>query len=182
MGRVKKLSRPARRGLLVVHVVASASWLGLTLGLLALGATAATTASPTAVEAGVRSMKLFADWLLLPLALLTLTSGVVLALGTHWGLARHRWVFTKFWVTSATTVATVLALRPGVNSAVAAVAAGEALPDAGDVLAGPVVSLSAYVFMTVVSLLKPWGPTRRGRRERVRRPGARPGLSRAGTA
>ncbi|MBZ6088044.1 DUF2269 domain-containing protein [Streptomyces olivaceus] len=179
MGGVKKLSRPARRGLLVVHVVASASWLGLTLGLLALGATAATTASPTAVEASVRSMKLFADWLLLPLALLTLTSGVVLALGTQWGLARHRWVFTKFWLTSATTVATVLALRPGVN---AAVAAGEALPDAGDVLAGPVVSLSAYVFMTVISLLKPWGPTRRGRRERARRPGARPGVSRAGTA
>ncbi|MBZ6109195.1 MULTISPECIES: hypothetical protein [Streptomyces] len=175
MGGVKKLSRPARRGLLVVHVVASASWLGLTLGLLALGATAATTASPTAVEASVRSMKLFADWLLLPLALLTLTSGVVLALGTQWGLARHRWVFTKFWLTSATTVATVLALRPGVNSAVAAVAAG-------NVLAGPVVSLSAYVFMTVISLLKPWGPTRRGRRERARRPGARPGVSRAGTA
>ncbi|MGW1471442.1 DUF2269 domain-containing protein [Streptomyces olivaceus] len=175
MGGVKKLSRPARRGLLVVHVVASASWLGLTLGLLALGATAATTASPTAVEASVRSMKLFADWLLLPLALLTLTSGVVLALATQWGLARHRWVFTKFWLTSATTVATVLALRPGVNSAVAAVAAG-------NVLAGPVVSLSAYVFMTVISLLKPWGPTRRGRRERARRPGARPGVSRAGTA
>ncbi|AOW90423.1 DUF2269 domain-containing protein [Streptomyces olivaceus] len=175
MGGVKKLSRPARRGLLVVHVVASASWLGLTLGLLALGATAATTASPTAVEASVRSMKLFADWLLLPLALLTLTSGVVLALGTQWGLARHRWVFTKVWLTSATTVATVLALRPGVNSAVAAVAAG-------NVLAGPVVSLSAYVFMTVISLLKPWGPTRRGRRERARRPGARPGVSRAGTA
>ncbi|GHI98806.1 hypothetical protein TPA0906_06720 [Streptomyces olivaceus] len=175
VGGVKKLSRPARRGLLVVHVVASASWLGLTLGLLALGATAATTASPTAVEASVRSMKLFADWLLLPLALLTLTSGVVLALGTQWGLARHRWVFTKFWLTSATTVATVLALRPGVNSAVAAVAAG-------NVLAGPVVSLSAYVFMTVISLLKPWGPTRRGRRERARRPGARPGVSRAGTA
>ncbi|MFE2190954.1 DUF2269 domain-containing protein [Streptomyces olivaceus] len=175
MGGVKKLSRPARRGLLVVHVVASASWLGLTLGLLALGATAATTASPTAVEASVRSMKLFADWLLLPLALLTLTSGVVLALGTQWGLARHRWVFTKFWLTSARTVATVLALRPGVNSAVAAVAAG-------NVLAGPVVSLSAYVFMTVISLLKPWGPTRRGRRERARRPGARPGVSRVGTA
>ncbi|MFE1046024.1 hypothetical protein ACFW5S_09240 [Streptomyces olivaceus] len=110
---MKRLSRPARR-VLVVHVVASASWLGLTLGLPSLGAT--TTASPTAVETSVRSMKLFADWLLLPLALLTLTSGVVLALGTQWGLARHRWVFTKFRLTSATTVATVLALRPGVNS------------------------------------------------------------------
>ncbi|WP_217168407.1 DUF2269 family protein [Streptomyces sp. AC512_CC834] len=170
-----KLSRPARRVSLVVHVVAAACWLGLTLGLLALGLTAATTASPVTVEASVRCMKLFADWLLLPLALLTLASGLVLALGTPWGLARHRWVFTKFWLTLATTTATVFALRPGVNSAVTAVAAGESLPDAGDVLFGPVVSLSAYVLMTVISLLKPWGLTRRGRRLRAGPAGDRAG-------
>ncbi|MDX2784044.1 DUF2269 domain-containing protein, partial [Streptomyces caniscabiei] len=161
--------RPARRALLVVHVTASAAWLGLTLGLLALGATAGITSSAAAVEASVRAMKLFADWLLIPVGLLTFTSGLVLSLGTPWGLARHRWVHTKFWLTLATLTATVLALRPGVN---AAVAAGGPLPDAGDVLMGPVVSLSAYVFMTVISVLKPWGLTRRGRRLRAaaRRP------------
>ncbi|MDN3024037.1 DUF2269 domain-containing protein [Streptomyces sp. S.PB5] len=162
-----KLSRPARRASLVVHVTVSACWLGLTLGLLALGITATTTGSAATVEASVRTMKLFADWLLLPLAFLTLLSGVLLSLGTKWGLARHRWVWTKFWLTLATTTATVLALRPGVNSAVTAVAAGGPLPDAGDVLFGPVVSLSAYVFMTVISVLKPWGLTRRGRRLRA---------------
>ncbi|WP_454326230.1 DUF2269 domain-containing protein [Streptomyces glaucescens] len=170
-----KLSRPARRAFLVVHVAASAGWLGLTLGLLALGTTAATTGSAVAVEASVRAMKLFADWLLLPAAFLTLLSGLVLALGTAWGLARHRWVCTKFWLTLATTTATAFALRPGVNEAVAAVAAGRPLPDAGDVLFGPVVSLSAYVFMTAISVLKPWGPTRRGRAARASRPtGAAP--------
>ncbi|MFE7646012.1 DUF2269 domain-containing protein [Streptomyces phaeoluteigriseus] len=161
-----KLTRPVRRASLVVHVAASASWLGLTLGLLALGTAATTTGSAATVEASVRAMKLFADWLLLPLAALTLLSGLVLSLGTAWGLARHRWVYTKFWLTLATATATVLALRPGVNAAVTAVAAGETLPDAGDVLFGPVVSLSAYLFMTVVSILKPWGLTRRGRRLR----------------
>jgi uncharacterized membrane protein len=162
-----RLSRPARRASLVVHVAASASWLGLTLGLLALGVTATTTGSAVTVEASVRGMKLFADWLLLPVAFFTLLSGLVLSLGTPWGLARHRWVYTKFWLTLATTTATVFALRPGVNSAVAAVAAGEPLPDAGDVLFGPIVSLSAYVFMTVISILKPWGLTLRGRNLRA---------------
>ncbi|MER5574160.1 DUF2269 family protein [Streptomyces massasporeus] len=146
-----------------MHVTVSTCWLGLSLGLLALGITAATTGSPATVEASVRAMKLFADWLLLPVAFLTLLSGLLLSLGTKWGLARYRWVYTKFWLTLATTTATVLALRPGVNSAVTAVAAGGPLPDAGDVLFGPVVSLSAYVFMTVISVLKPWGKTRRGR-------------------
>ncbi|MFI2633873.1 DUF2269 domain-containing protein [Streptomyces collinus] len=161
-GPPPRLGRPARRAALVVHVVASASWLGLTLGLLALGITAATGGSAGTVEASVRAMKLFADWLLLPVAFLTLLSGLLLSLGTVWGLARYRWVYTKFWLTLATTTATVFALRPGVNSAVTAVAAGGPLPDAGDVLFGPVVSLSAYVFMTVISVLKPWGKTRRG--------------------
>ncbi|MBQ0825975.1 DUF2269 domain-containing protein [Streptomyces tagetis] len=163
------LSRPVRRATLAVHVVASAAWLGLTLGLLALALTATTTGSAATAEAGLWAMKLFADLLLLPVALLTLASGLVLALGTPWGLARHRWVWTKFWLTLATTTATAFALRPGVNAAVAAVAAGEPLPGTTDVLAGPLVSLTAYVFMTVISLLKPWGPTRRGRR-----PGTRP--------
>lgn len=162
-----RLGRSARRAVLVVHVTASAGWLGLTLGLLALGTTAATTGSAVSVEAAVRAMKLFADWLLLPVAFLTLLSGLVLALGTAWGLARHRWVVTKFWLTLATTAATAFVLRPGVDTAVTAVAAGGPLPDAGDVLFGPVVSLSAYVFMTTISVLKPWGPTRRGRRLRA---------------
>lgn len=162
-----KLSRPARRASLVVHVAASASWLGLTLGLLALGITAATTGSAVTVEASVRAMKLFADWLLLPVAFLTLLSGLLLSLGTPWGLARYRWVYAKFWLTLATTTATVFALRPAVNSAVTAVAAGNPLPDAGDVLFGPIVSLSAYVFMTVISVVKPWGLTRRGRNLRA---------------
>ena len=171
VGRVR-LSRPARRAHLVVHVLASACWLGLTAGLLALGITANTTGSPAMAGASVRAMKLFADWLLLPVAFLTLAGGLVLSLGTPWGLARHRWVWTKFWLTLATTTATAFALRPGVNAAAAAAAAGHPLPDGGDVLMGPLVSLAAYVFMTVLSVLKPWGPTRRGRRLRAeaRRP------------
>ncbi|MFE2045199.1 DUF2269 domain-containing protein [Streptomyces sp. NPDC059477] len=162
-----KLSRPARRASLVVHAVAAACWLGLTLGLLALAVTAATAANAVTVETSVRAMKLFADWLLLPVALLTLLSGLVLALGTPWGLARHRWVLTKFWLTLATVTATALALRPGVNDAVTAVAAGHALPDTSEILMGPVVSLTAYLFMTALSTLKPWGLTRRGRRMRA---------------
>ncbi|MDQ8707740.1 DUF2269 domain-containing protein [Streptomyces sp. LHD-70] len=161
-----KLDRPARRATLAVHVVAAAGWLGLTLGLLALAITAITTDSPAMTEATVRSMKLFADWLVIPLALLTLLSGLVLSLGTPWGLARHRWVYTKFWLTLATTAASVFALRPGVTSAAETVASGSPLVDPSDLVAGPIVSLSAYLFMTVISVLKPWGLTKRGRKHR----------------
>ncbi|MGW0534670.1 DUF2269 family protein [Streptomyces sp. NPDC003032] len=161
-----KLSRPVRRATLVVHVIGAACWLGLTLGLVALALTAITTGSTAAVEAAVRSMKVFADWLVLPLALLTLLSGLLLSLGTQWGLAKHRWVYTKFWLTLATTTASAFALRPGVDDSVATVAAGGPITDASGLIAGPLVSLSAYLFMTVLSVLKPWGLTRRGQRQR----------------
>lgn len=161
-----KLRRPARRATLVVHVIAAAGWLGLTLGLLALAFAAITTDSAAVTEAAARSMKLFADWLVLPLALLTLLSGLLLSLGTPWGLARHRWVYTKFWLTLATTAASAFVLRPGINDTVAIVSAGAPVTDPTDLIAGPIVSLSAYLFMTVISVLKPWGLTRRGRKQR----------------
>ncbi|WP_369211484.1 DUF2269 domain-containing protein [Streptomyces flavofungini] len=161
-----KLSRPARRVTLVVHAVGAAGWLGLTLGLVALALTALSTESHAATEAAVRSMKVFTDWLVLPIALLTLLSGLLLSLGTPWGLARHRWVHTKFWLTLVATAASAFALRPGINDAVATVAAGDPVTDAADLAAGPLVSLGAYVFMTVLSVLKPWGLTRRGRKRR----------------
>ncbi|MFJ8310182.1 MULTISPECIES: DUF2269 domain-containing protein [unclassified Streptomyces] len=158
---MKHLSRPARRGWLVAHVAVSVSWLGLTLGLLALGVTAYTTDSAAMMGAAYRSMKVFGDWLVVPIALVTLSTGVVLSLGTRWGLARHRWVWIKFWLTLITLSLSAFLLRPEINSAVAA-----GVPDTS-LVAAPVVSSSAYFFMTAISVLKPWGLTRRGRRHRA---------------
>jgi hypothetical protein len=112
-------------------------------------------------------MKVFTDWLVIPVGWVTLLSGLVLSLGTKWGLARHRWVYTKFWLNLVTLTASIFALRPGVNDAVATVAAGTPLADLLDLVMGPVVSFTAYVFMTVVSVLKPMGSHAHGRRLRL---------------
>ncbi|MEU8525385.1 DUF2269 domain-containing protein [Streptomyces sp. NPDC048629] len=157
---MKPLKRPARRALLVVHVAVSVGWLGLTLGLLTLGITAYATAEPSLTQAAYTAMDVFADWLLAPIALAALGSGVVLSLGTPWGLARHRWVWIKFWITLGTAAATVFALRPEISHAAAA-----GVPDIS-LVAAPSVATTAYLFMTAVSVLKPWGLTRRGRRPR----------------
>ncbi|MFC6064940.1 hypothetical protein [Streptomyces ochraceiscleroticus] len=185
---MQQLSRSARRATLVVHVVVSVGWLGLTLGLLALGIAASTAgagADPGAggadgadaaselAAAAYRSMKIFIDWLIIPLALLTLVSGLVLSLGTPWGLARYRWVVTKFWLTLGAALATVLALRTQIDAAAGAVVAGRPVPPETDLVVAPAVALTLYVFLTAISVLKPWGPTARGRRlreERGRRP------------
>ncbi|HET6859811.1 MAG TPA: DUF2269 domain-containing protein [Streptomyces sp.] len=158
---MKPLPRPARRAILVAHVTVSVAWLGLTVGLLALGVTAYTTASASTTQAAYSAMKVFSDWLLVPVALLSLVTGLVLSLGTPWGLAKHRWVWTKFWLTLVTGAATIFALRPSIN-----VAALEGVPDSS-LIAAPTVASAAYFFMTAISVLKPWGLTRRGRRLRA---------------
>ncbi|MFI0785461.1 DUF2269 domain-containing protein [Streptomyces lydicus] len=162
---MQQLTRPARRGLLVLHVAVSVSWLGLSLGLLALGITGWTTGSPDTASAAYRAMKIFGDWLVLPIALVTLVSGLVLSLGTSWGLARHRWVHLKFWLTLATVLLSVFALRPGINHQAAEAVAGNPAP-AIDLVVAPAVATATYFFLTAISVLKPWGLTARGRRLR----------------
>lgn len=158
---VKPLKRPVRRGLLVAHVAVSVSWLGLTVGLLTLGVAAFVTGDATTAQAATRAMKIFGDWLVIPVALLSLLSGLVLALGTPWGLARHRWVWTKFWLTLITAGLSIFSLRPGIDEA-----ATSGVVDI-DLIIAPSVATATYLFITAISVLKPWGPTRRGRRPRV---------------
>ncbi|WP_274560510.1 DUF2269 domain-containing protein [Streptomyces spiramyceticus] len=158
---MKQLPRPARRALLVTHVAASVGWLGLTVGLLALGLTAYTTNSAATTQAAYSAMKVFGDWLVAPVALLSLGTGLVLSLGTPWGLARHRWVWVKFWLTLITVAGTIFALRPEISAAAAL-----GIPDSS-LVAAPTVASTAYFFMTAISVLKPWGLTRRGRRLRA---------------
>lgn len=162
---MQQLSRPARRALLVLHVAVSVSWLGLTLGLLALGITGYTTGSPDMAGVAYRAMKIFGDWLVLPVALVSLVSGLVLSLRTAWGLARHRWVHLKFWLTLITVLLSVFSLRPGINDLAAQAAAGTPTPDISLVVA-PAVATGTYLFITAISVLKPWGLTKRGSRLR----------------
>ncbi|MDT0342192.1 DUF2269 domain-containing protein [Streptomyces litchfieldiae] len=176
------LSRPVRRGFLVAHVVVSVGWLGLTLCLLVLAITGAATGSAATAEAAYRAMRIFGDWLVAPLALSALATGLVLSLGTHWGLVRHRWVLVKFVLTLITATASIFALRAGINEAAAEVTAGRPVPDAGGLVVPPTVALVTYLFMTAVSVLKPWGPTRWGRRHQREQRARRTGDAARGTA
>ncbi|MEV0847225.1 DUF2269 domain-containing protein [Streptomyces sp. NPDC049954] len=166
-----RLPRHARRVWLVVHVVTSVGWLGLTLGLLALGINGL-SGPPDQVHASYLAMALFTDWLLPVISLASLISGVLLALGTPWGLLRHRWVAVKFWVSIAATTASLFALRVIVDHAAdQAATPGYHGPHA--LVTGPSVALAAYLLNTVLSVVKPWGLTARGRRARRRTAGDR---------
>ena len=117
-----------------------------------------------------RALELFAVWPLLGAGVLTLVSGVVLGLGTRYGLVRYRWVAVKLVVNVILVTLVVFALRPGIGDATAygeALAAG--LPADSSTVSQlafpPIVSTAALLFATILGVYKPWGRLR-GRRAR----------------
>lgn len=156
---MRKLRRPAYRALLIVHVVASVSWLGLSLCLLVLAAWAISTADAASQFAAVAASSRLAGTIAVPIGALALVTGVWLMLGTRWSLA-YTWVLVKLAATAITFALTVFVLRPGLAEVAAGMDPGRLQVLSGDMLYGPVVSSAVYVGATVLSYVKPWG--RRG--------------------
>ncbi|MBB5804948.1 vacuolar-type H+-ATPase subunit I/STV1 [Saccharothrix ecbatanensis] len=140
-----------RKSWLLLHVISSVGWLGVTIGMLVLALAAFD--APQLYQA----MSLLGDLVVLPLALTALVTGVVLSLGTKWGLVKHRWVLVKFVLTVIAVIATTFSLRSGLHEA-----AGGVVAAGSDVLVACCVSLTLYTFNTVLSVFKPWGRTRWG--------------------
>ncbi|MGW1178546.1 DUF2269 domain-containing protein [Kitasatospora sp. NPDC002543] len=161
----RRLPPAVRKPLVVLHVVASVSWLALMLCLLTLAVAALTTTDADRLRTAYRAMGLLGDALILPLSLLTLLSGVVLGLGTSWGLFRYYWVSAKFWLTLGAMTASLLALTDRLHDAVRVADAHPTGPitaaDLGFVryntVIVPAVALTLYLLNVILSVYKPWG-------------------------
>ena len=109
------LSTRTRKLLLLVHIAAAGVWLGLDLALGILVVTAL-TADATGAGAAAASLASIATWPLVIVGLVTLASGVLLGLGTKYGLVRYRWVLVKLVVNVVLVTLVVLVLWPGLTS------------------------------------------------------------------
>ena len=159
------LGRNGRRAALTVHLLGAGAWIGIDVVLGVLVFTALFTTSTRTVALSYQALELFAVWPLLASGAVTLVSGVVLGLGTKYGLVRYWWVAVKLALNVVLVALVAAALRPGVTEAARygeLLAAGQ-LGNAGvDGLAfPPVVSGLALVAATVLAVYKPWGRIRR---------------------
>ncbi|GAA1991299.1 DUF2269 domain-containing protein [Kitasatospora viridis] len=154
-----------RKTVTVLHVVSSVGWLGLMLCLLTLGANALLTDDADTLRFSYRAADLLGDALIIPLALLALLTGLLLALGTRWGLFKHTWVATKFWLTLVAAAASIFELRARLHEAAHVVATHPTGPisamDLGSLrstlVVAPVVALAIYAANVTLSVVKPWG-------------------------
>jgi hypothetical protein len=90
-----RLSRSARRFTILLHILVSVSWIGADLVIGVLSFTGLTTDDPRTMATAYTAIGMFAVPLLMTLGLLTLATGLMLGLGTRFGLVRYWWVVVK---------------------------------------------------------------------------------------
>ncbi|MBX3465487.1 MAG: hypothetical protein KF878_01145 [Planctomycetes bacterium] len=164
--RVRKLA-------LTAHVTCSVGWLGGVAAFLVLAVAGRTSQSDEVIRSAYISSDLIGRFALLPLSVASLLTGLVLALGTPWGLVRHYWVLTKFVLTVLAAVGLVLhqfTAGAGAARLVSGAAAGT-LPGAElralgtQLVVDASLALLVLLATTALSVFKPWGRTPYGRRE-----------------
>ena len=161
------LSPAIRRVSLAAHIICSVGWIGAAAAYLALGLAAQLSHRGQLVRAAWLAMDLTGWYVIVPLGCLALGTGLVIALGTPWGLVRHYWVLIAFGLTSLALAVLILHMP----SVTATAALAEQADDAtaaqlgGDVL-HPAVGVLVLVFVAVLNIYKPRGVTGFGQRAR----------------
>ncbi len=162
-----------RKGMLALHLTCSLGWLGAVVAYLVLDVTVSTSDDVVAVRSAWIAMGQVTSAVIVPLAAAALVTGLVMSLGTKWGLFRHWWVL----ISLALTVVALLVLwsEAGLIKGVADLAADPQIADS-QLLAMPgtlphsVGGLLVLLVIQVLNVYKPQGLTPYGwRKEQERR-------------
>lgn len=161
VARTFGLGRRWRRSVLVLHIVAAGGWIGIDVIAAVLVLAGRFGGSTEVRSLAYRSLATFVVWPMLSAGLVCLLTGLVLGLGTKWGLLRYWWVAVKLALNVILCTLIVVLLQPGMG---ALDAYGRDLltgsPDSSAVSAlffPPAVSLATLTVATVLGVVKPWG-------------------------
>jgi hypothetical protein len=155
-----------RKLALTAHLASSVGWIGAVVAYLALGVAAVTSQDAQTIRAAWIAMELTGWYVIVPLALAALLTGLVMSLGTPWGLFRHYWVLITLGLTLFATL--VLLLHMPSVSAQAAVARGAdpaRLVNLGGDLLHPGIGLLVLLVIMGLNIYKPQGLTPYGWRK-----------------
>lgn len=164
---MKTMNPGLRKVSLTAHVAASVGWLGAVAAFLVLAVIGVTSDDVQTVR-GVYLVMAPAAWMgLVPFAFAALLTGLIQALGTPWGLVRHYWIIGKLLITVVATI--ILLLYMETFAAMADVASDPSADPDVVRSPSPLLHASAALLLllvaTVLSVFKPRGMTRSGRRQ-----------------
>ncbi|MER5184710.1 hypothetical protein ABT009_41530 [Streptomyces sp. NPDC002896] len=161
-----------RKATLTAHITASVGWFGAVAAFLALAVAGLVSDAPQTVRGAYVAMELVGWGVIVPLAGASLLTGVVQSLGTVWGLMRHYWVIAKLLITVLATVLLLVHMQPvghlADGAARAALAGGELEGMRIQLVADAGAAAVALLTAAALSVVKPRGMTRYGRRRQRR--------------
>ena len=160
-----RLGARTRKALLAVHIASAGAWIGIDVVIAVFVFTAVFSDDDSTKALCYRALELFAVWPLLTVGVLSLASGVLLGLGSRYGLLRYWWVAVKLGLNLMLTALVLVGLQPVVENAAERArefaAGGAAELAVGDLIYPPIVSPTALLIAVVLAVFKPWGRVRR---------------------
>ena len=164
----RRMSRRRRKLVLTLHVGSSVGWLGAAIAMTVLLVAGLVTGNPALRHSAFTFMHVYDLAVMIPLGYLALITGVLLSVGTNWGLLKHWWIVVKLVLTVAVLVFAGVFTSGWVLEAVARTAR-DPMADLDMLAVQLVANVAAFniVFWmnTTISVFKPWGPTPRGERK-----------------
>lgn len=160
---------PLRRLALAAHITFSVGWLGAVGGFLALAVQSLKIQDAQLMRGFYLALWVTGWYVIVPLCLASLATGLIQSLGTQWGLFRHYWVSTKFILTVVSTLVLFAFTRTLGDIGVLTADAGLSVDELRNLSQSPVLHSSGGLLVllvnTILSVYKPWGRTRYGLRK-----------------
>jgi hypothetical protein len=157
-----------RKLTLTLHVTSSVGWLGAVAAFLALAVAGLTSSAPQTVRGAYLAMDVIGWYVIVPFGVASLVTGLVQSFGTVWGLLRHYWVIAKLLITVVATLLLLVHMQPVGHladaAARAALAGGELQGMRIQLIADAAAALLVLLTAAALSVFKPRGVTRYGRR------------------
>ena len=159
------MSPGLRKVVLTAHVATSVGWLGGVAAFLALAISGLSSGDGAAVRGTYLAMDLVGWAVIVPLSFASVVTGLVQGLGTPWGLFRHYWVVIKLVISIVATIVLLIHMRP-IGQAAHATLTGDDLRGVRiQLVVDAAAALVALLVATTLSIVKPRGMTRYGRRK-----------------
>ncbi len=163
------MSPGLRKFALTTHVTASIGWFGAVAVFLALSITGLFSQDRELVRASYLVMGLTTWFVIVPLALVSLLSGVVSSLGTRWGLFRYYWVLIKLVITLLATLILLVHTQPidllTHAAAKTAVLGANLYETQIQMVIASGATLAVLLVLTALSVYKPRGMIQYGQRK-----------------
>jgi hypothetical protein len=116
------------------------------------------------VRGAYLSMNLISRFIIIPLCLATLFTGLIQALGTPWGLFRSYWIVVKFGLAVFATIALLIhqsvvmavAAKRVSGSTTEALFSADLAPLKAELVGAPILAIVLLLVVTTLGVYKPW--------------------------